>query len=146
MENKKKEKVIVSACLLGKNCKYNGGNNYSEKVARYLVDKEVIAVCPEVMGGLPVPRPRVELIDGTAINENGENVNVYFTAGVEAVRKKIENQEIAAAILQPRSPSCGATQIYDGSFSGRLISGEGKLARVLRQEGIIVLDAADLEK
>jgi uncharacterized protein YbbK (DUF523 family) len=144
MGNQKKEKVIVSACLLGENCKYNGGNNYSEKVARYLADKEVIAVCPEVMGGLPVPRPRVELIDKIAVNENGENVDAYFSAGVEAVRKKIENQEIAVAILQPRSPSCGATEIYDGSFSGKLISGEGKLAKILRQEGILVLDAADL--
>lgn len=138
------EKVIVSACLLGENCKYNGGNNYSEKVARYLADKEVIAVCPEVMGGLPIPRPRVELLHETAVNENGENVDAYFAAGVEAVRKKIENQEIAAAILQPRSPSCGATQIYDGSFCGRLISGEGKLAKMLRQKGILVVDAADL--
>ena len=144
MGNQKKEIVIVSACLLGENCKYNGGNNYSEKVARYLADKEVIAVCPEVMGGLPVPRPRVELIDKIAVNENGENVDAYFSAGVEAVRKKIENQEIAVAILQPRSPSCGATEIYDGSFSGKLISGEGKLAKILRQEGILVLDAADL--
>ena len=144
MGNQKKEKVIVSACLLGENCKYNGGNNYSEKVARYLADKEVIAVCPEVMGGLPVPRPRVELIDIIAVNDNGEFVVAYFSAGVEAVRNKLENQEIAVAILQPRSPSCGATEIYDGSFSGKLISGEGKLAKILRQEGILVLDAADL--
>jgi len=155
MGNQKKEKVIVSACLLGENCKYNGGNNYSEKVARYLADVNPLSsmrqemtvqttLCPEVMGGLPVPRPRVELIDKIAVNENGENVDAYFSAGVEAVRKKIENQEIAVAILQPRSPSCGATEIYDGSFSGKLISGEGKLAKILRQEGILVLDAADL--
>ncbi|MDE7325318.1 MAG: DUF523 domain-containing protein [Lachnospiraceae bacterium] len=139
-----KKKVIVSACLLGENCKYNGGNNYSSQVLSFLKDKEVIAVCPEVMGGLPIPRPCVELMDGVAVNKNGRNVDAYFRAGVEKVLEKIRGQEIAMAILQPRSPSCGAKQIYDGSFSGRLIPGEGMLAKALRQRGIPVVDASDL--
>ncbi len=139
-----KEKVLVSACLLGENCKYDGKNNYSSRVLSYLEDKEIIAVCPEVMGGLSVPRACVELKNGVAVNKNGEDVDGYFRAGVKKVLEKIEGQEISMAVLQPRSPSCGTKQVYDGSFTGRLIPGEGMLAKALRQRGIKVVDASDL--
>ncbi len=118
-----KEKVLVSACLLGENCKYDGKNNYSSRVLSYLEDKEIIAVCPEVMGGLSVPRACVELKNGVAVNKNGEDVDGYFRAGVKKVLEKIEGKEISMAVLQPRSPSCGTKQVYDGSFTGRLIPG-----------------------
>lgn len=139
-----KKKVLVSACLLGRNCKYDGGNNYSEALVRYLKEKavEVMEVCPEVEGGLPVPRVPVELVDGVAINRAGEDVDACFRAGVKAVLDRIREEEITAAILQPRSPSCGAEQVYDGSFTGRLVPGEGMFARALRQAGIPVFDAA----
>ena len=139
-----KEKVLVSACLLGENCKYDGKNNYSSRVLSYLEDKEIIAVCPEVMGGLSVPRACVELKNGVAVNKNGEDVDGYFRAGVQKVLEKIEGKEISMAVLQPRSPSCGTKQVYDGSFTGRLIPGEGMLAKALRQRGIKVVDASDL--
>ncbi len=139
-----KKKVLVSACLLGKNCKYNGGNNYDEALMEYLSaqDIEIIEVCPEVEGGLPVPRIPVELVDGVAVNRNGENVDAYFRAGVEKVLAKIRGEEIAAAVLQPRSPSCGVKQVYDGSFTGKLVPGEGMFAAALREAGIPVYDAA----
>lgn len=139
-----KKKVLVSACLLGRNCKYNGGNNYSEKVMQFLKDKEVIEVCPEVAGGLPVPRPSVELVNGVAMNRNGENVDRYFREGVRRVMEQIRGMEIELAVLQPRSPSCGARQVYDGSFTGTLIPGEGLLARALREAGIPVIEASEL--
>lgn len=139
-----KKKVLVSACLLGRNCKYNGGNNYSEKVMQFLKDKEVIEVCPEVAGGLPVPRPSVEFVNGVAMNRNGENVDRYFREGVRRVMEQIRGMEIELAVLQPRSPSCGARQVYDGSFTGTLIPGEGLLARALREAGIPVIEASEL--
>lgn len=143
-ESMGKKKVLVSACLLGRNCKYNGGNNYSESLVRYLKEREieVVEVCPEVEGGLPVPRIPVELVDGVAVNRAGENVDAFFRAGVKTVLERISCEEVVAAILQPRSPSCGAEQIYDGSFTGRLVPGEGMFAAALRQAGIPVFDAA----
>ena len=137
------KKVIVSACLLGRNCKYNGGNNYDEKLVEYLREQGfgIVEVCPEVEGGLPVPRTPVELVNGVAVNRDGENVDAYFRAGVERVLERIRGEEIAAAVLQPRSPSCGVRQVYDGSFTGKLVPGEGMLARALREAGIAVYDA-----
>ena len=142
-----KKKVIVSACLMGRNCKYNGGNNYDEELMKYLEELgvELIEVCPEVEGGLTVPRTPVELVDGVAVNKDGENVDFYFRTGVEKILERINKEEIAAAVLQPRSPSCGVKQIYDGSFTGKLIFGEGMLARALREAGIPVYDAASAE-
>lgn len=106
---------------------------------------ELIEVCPEVEGGLTVPRTPVELVDGVAVNKDGENVDFYFRTGVEKILERINKEEIAAAVLQPRSPSCGVKQIYDGSFTGKLIFGEGMLARALREAGIPVYDAASAE-
>lgn len=138
------KKVLVSACLLGTNCKYNGGNNYSERVTEFLKDREVIAVCPEVLGGLPVPRPSVELVGGVAVNRNGENVDRYFREGVRRVMEEIRGEEIELAILQPRSPSCGVKQVYDGSFTGTLTAGEGMLAAALRGAGIPAIEPSEL--
>ena len=86
----------------------------------------------------------MELKNGVAVNKNGEDVDGYFRAGVQKVLEKIEGKEISMAVLQPRSPSCGTKQVYDGSFTGRLIPGEGMLAKALRQRGIKVVDASDL--
>lgn len=140
-----RKKVIVSACLLGENCKYNGGNNYNKELTEFLKahGTEVIAVCPEVEGGLPVPRTPVELVDGVAVNRDGENVDAYFRAGVKKVLDRIRGEAIAAAILQPRSPSCGVKQVYDGSFTGKLISGEGMLTAALKEAGIPVYEGTE---
>ena len=99
-------KIAVSACLLGRNCKYNGGNNRSQAVLDFLKGHVVIPVCPEVTGGLPVPRVPVELQNGRAINKNGEDVTAYFRRGVEQTMARLSAEEIDLAILQPRSPSC----------------------------------------
>ena len=137
-------KIAVSACLLGHDCKYNGGNNRSQKVLDYIEGHEVIPVCPEVAGGLPVPRVPVELKDGKAINRNGEDVTEFFRRGVEKEMAKI--QDIDLAILQPRSPSCGCKQIYDGTFSKSLIDDKGMFAQALEKAGIPMLDGDDVPK
>ena len=135
-------KIAVSACLLGHNCKYSGGNNRSQKVLDYIVGHEVIPVCPEVTGGLPVPRVPVELKNGRAINRNGEDVTDFFLKGVEKEMAKM--QDIDLAILQPRSPSCGCKQIYDGTFNKTLINSKGMFAQALAEAGIPLMDGDDV--
>lgn len=137
-------KIAVSACLLGHDCKYNGGNNRSQKVLDYIKGHEVIPVCPEVEGGLPVPRVPVELKNGRAINRNGEDVTEFFLRGVELTMEKLADQNIDLAILQPRSPSCGCKQIYDGTFSKTLIDGKGMFAQALSDADIPLMDGDDV--
>ncbi len=137
----KKKKIIVSACLLGKNCKYNGGNNYNEAIVEFLKDKEVIAVCPEVMGGLPTPRKPSEIVHGVVTNTEGVSVDNEFRQGAKVAMDLIKDEEIECAILQSRSPSCGIKQIYDGTFSKRLIEGQGIFAEQLAKKEIKLIDS-----
>ena len=137
-------KIAVSACLLGHDCKYSGGNNRSQKVLDYIEGHEIIPVCPEVTGGLPVPRIPVELKDGKAINRDGEDVTEFFRRGVEMTMEKLEGQDIDLAILQPRSPSCGCKQIYDGTFTKTLINGKGMFAQALADADIPMMDGNDV--
>ena len=137
-------KIAVSACLLGENCKYSGGNNRNEKVLAFVKDKEVIPVCPEVAGGLPTPRVPVELVNGVAINRDGVNVDKEFHFGVERILKKLSGEEIDLVILQPRSPSCGTKHIYDGTFTGTLKPGQGMFAKALMEKGYKVVEPDEL--
>ena len=137
-------KIAVSACLLGENCKYNGGNNYSEKVCEYIKSCEVVSVCPEVLGGLPTPRESAEIVKGIVSHKDGTSVDKEFRLGAKAALEIIKAQRADLVILQSRSPSCGVNTIYDGSFSGRIISGQGVFAELLRENGIKVMDVADL--
>ena len=137
-------KIAVSACLLGENCKYNGGNNYSEKVAEFVKGHEVVSVCPEVMGGLPTPRESSEIVDGTVRHKDGVSVDEEFRKGAESALKKVLENGVELVILQSRSPSCGVKEIYDGTFSGRLIPGQGVFAKLLLDNNIRVLDVSEL--
>ena len=137
-------KIMVSACLLGQNCKYNGGNNYSEKVAEYIKGHEVIPVCPEVEGGLPVPRIPCEIVNGIVTNKQGESKDKEFRSGAEKCLQKAITEKVDLVILQSRSPSCGVKQIYDGSFSGKLIEGKGVFAELLAEKGIKTMDLSEL--
>ena len=138
-------KIVVSACLLGENCKYSGGNNRNETVLAFIKDKEVISVCPEVDGGLPIPRVPVELVNGVAVNKEGVNVDREFHKGVEIALEKLAGEDIELVILQSRSPSCGVKQIYDGTFSGTLKDGQGMLAGVLVEKGYKVIEPDDIK-
>lgn len=137
-------KVLVSACLLGENCKYNGGNNYSEAVNKFLEGKAVIPVCPERLAGLGIPRTPIEIVDGVLMTRDGENVDALLRNTVEKLLEELSTEEISCAVLQSRSPTCGVNQVYDGSFSGQLIPGSGVFAQGLKERGCVVLDAADV--
>ena len=135
---------MVSACLLGENCKYNGGNNFNMKVLEYVKGHEVISVCPEVMGGLPIPRVPAEIVNDVVTTRDRRNVDKEFRAGAkEALKIAMENQ-VDLVILQSRSPSCGPKQIYDGSFSGKRIDGQGIFAKMLIENEFQIIDVEDL--
>ena len=137
-------KIMVSACLLGQKCKYDGGDNLNERVLAFTEGHEVIPVCPEVAGELSVPRPACEMLNGRVFNKNGEDKDREFRKGAEECLKSAKEKEIDMAILQPRSPSCGVGRVYDGTFSGKLINGNGVFAELLISNGFKVLNADDL--
>lgn len=137
-------KIMVSGCLLGENCKYNGGNNYSEKVAEYIKGHEVISVCPECLGGLPTPRIPAEIVDGIVTNREGQVVDEEFRRGAQIALEIARKEQIDVAILQSRSPSCGSKQIYDGTFSGVKVDGQGVFAKLLKEHGFHMIDVEDL--
>ena len=136
-------KIMVSACLLGENCKYNGGNNLNPELLRLLSGHTVIPVCPEVLGGLPVPRIPAEIVDGTVINREVVCVDAAFRRGAGKALEIAAAEQPDLVILQPRSPSCGAGQIYDGTFSGTLVRGKGVFAEMAVNAGFRVMDAED---
>ena len=137
-------RIVVSACLLGENCKYNGGNNRNERVLRYVAGHEVITVCPEMLGGLPCPRKPVEWVGERVLTKDGDDCTENFRLGVQKAMDIIDDKHIDLAILQSRSPTCGVKQIYDGTFSGVRIDGMGALARALHERGILLMDAEDV--
>lgn len=138
-------KIMVSACLLGENCKYNGGNNNNEKVKAFCQGHEIIPVCPEVLGGLPTPRVPAEIVAGVVTNKDGINVDSQFRLGADKALQLAKDNEVDLVILQSRSPSCGVKQIYDGSFLGKLIFGNGIFADLLIKNNFSVIDAGCIE-
>ena len=160
-------RIMVSACLAGENCKYNGGNNRSEKILRLMEENEVITVCPEQMGGLPTPRvpsevktdmpqatPEVvkvqatpEVIKGSkgvVTARDGRIVDAQFRAGAQKCLEIALREKPDLIVLQPRSPSCGVKQRYDGTFTGTLTDGAGVTAQLLMENGFRCIDAEDL--
>lgn len=139
---------IVSACLCGVNCKYNGGNSYNEKLDKLLKEGKVILICPEQLGGLSTPRLPAEIVEGTAgdilegrgkiLNNIGEDVTQYFVKGAREALKIAEAAGCREAILKSKSPSCGFLKIYDGSFNGILKEGNGVTAELFLKNGIKV--------
>lgn len=136
-------RILVSACLLGENCKYNGKNNRNEAVLGFAADKEVISICPEILTGLGAPRPSVELCNGRVVDREGNDRDALYRKGVEMALEQIRGVDIDLAVLQSRSPTCGVNQIYDGTFTGRKIEGMGIFARALKERGIPLMDAEE---
>lgn len=139
-------KALVSACLLGENCKYSGGNNRNPRVLEWLRETgcEAVPVCPEVLGGLPVPRTPAEIAGGVVVTKDGRNVDAEFRRGAALALERAKAEGVELAVLQPRSPSCGVRQIYDGTFSGRKTGGQGVFAKLLIENGVRVLEPEDL--
>ena len=139
-------KIMVSACLAGENCKYNGGNNRNEKVLQLTEGNEVITVCPEQMGGLPTPRVPSEIRDGVVTAEDGRVVDEEFRVGAAKCLEIALREQPDLIVLQSRSPSCGVKQRYDGTFTGTLRDGSGVTAELLMENGFRCVDVEDLIK
>ena len=137
-------KIMVSACLMGENCKYNGGTNCNEKVLRLAADNEMIPVCPEQMGGLPTPRVPSEIVDGVVTARDGRNVDTEFHLGAAKCLEIALCEQPDLIVLQSRSPSCGVKQRYDGTFTGALIDAPGVTAELLMKNGFHCVDVEDL--
>lgn len=148
--------ILVSACLLGHDCKYNGGNNLNPLLVELLKDEEIISVCPEQLGGLPTPRIPSEIQNGSGkevlagksiiVNKEGQNLTDNFIKGAKLTLAKAKNANAILAILKSRSPSCGVNVIYDGTFSSQLRSGDGVTTSLLRQNNIKVISDEDFIK
>ena len=139
-------KILVSACLLGENCKYNGGNNKNEKVLALAKEHKLIPVCPECFAGLPIPRVPSEIKDGKVFSKDGRDLTDEFNDGAEKALYVAEESGCQIAILKERSPSCGFGIIYDGSFTGKTISGNGIAAQLLYDNGITILGESKADK
>ena len=138
-------KVLVSACLAGDNCKYNSGNNLNQKMINFLKTLEMIKVCPEVLGGLLTPRPSAEIVNGQVMSTEGKNITKEFTLGAQKAFEIVQKENPDLIILQSRSPSCGIKQVYDGTFSGKKIPGQGLFAELCIKAGYKVLDIEDID-
>lgn len=142
-------KIIVSACLLGANCRYDGGNSKNLKVINLTKNDDLIPVCPEEVGGLSTPRPAVEIVGGNGGDVLDGNARVLTSEGVDKTDEFIKGAQYALelvqsegatkVILKSRSPSCGCGEIYDGTFSSTLISGDGVTTALLKRHGIEVI-------
>lgn len=130
---------IVSACLIGINCRYDGKSKSCKKLIDLAKKREVIPVCPETLGGLSTPRIPAEQKHGKIITRDGKDVTENYMKGAEEGLKIAQLFNIKEAILKSRSPSCGSGKIYDGTFSGKLIKGDGVFAKLLKKHKIKVL-------
>lgn len=131
-------KLLVSACLLGLPCRYDGGAKCLEGIGALLERHECVPVCPEQLGGLPTPRPPAECREGCVFTREGADVTAEFERGAQAALELARLFGCEAALLKERSPSCGCGVIHDGSFSGGLTAGDGVTAALLKAEGIPV--------
>lgn len=135
--------ILVSACLLGVNCKYSGGNNFCENVAALKDRYGLIPVCPEQLGGLPTPRPPAERQGSRVVNREGTDVTAQYQKGAEEALRLAELFGCEAAILKAKSPSCGCGEIYDGTFTGTRVCGNGTAAELFLSCGIRVYTEND---
>ena len=140
--------ILISACLCGINCKYNGKNNYNEKALELVKSGKAIPICPEQLGGLTTPRnsSEIKIIDNEVhvIDNKNNDITKEFKKGANEVLKLVKDLNVDKVILQSRSPSCGVGRIYDGSFTGKLINGNGVLAQLLIDNNIEVVGIEDI--
>ena len=141
------ENVLVSACLLGVECKYCGGSNKlpEQQLAALRQCFRLIPVCPETAGGLPTPRDPSERLGDKVLSNQGRDVTAQYQKGAETALRLARRYGCKAALLKEKSPSCGSGQIYDGSFTGTLVPGDGVAAQMLKEEGLIVFGESDVE-
>lgn len=138
------KKILVSACLLGENCRYKGDNCKNDKVLALLKDAELIPVCPEALGGLPTPRLPGEIVGDKVLSSNGDDVTEQYARGAQIALDIAKKNAVSACVLKANSPSCGKGRIYDGTFSGTKTEGNGITARLLLAEGFKVITEEEL--
>lgn len=133
-----KEKLLISACLLGRNCKYSGGNNYLPGVEALRDRYQLVPVCPECMGGLPIPHEPSERVGDKVLSRSGADVTAPFQRGAELALRRAQQTGARLALLKERSPSCGYGAIYDGTFTGTVVPGSGVAAELLAKNGVTI--------
>lgn len=131
-----KRKLLISACLLGERCRYDGGGNYVPAVERLRERYELVPVCPEQLGGLPTPRTPSERVGERVLSRTGADVTEAFRRGAARALETARERGITLAVLKERSPSCGCTCLYDGTFTGQVVPGQGVTAALLARHGI----------
>ena len=136
--------TLVSACLAGVNCNYKGSSYKIDKVVELVESGEAIKVCPELLGGLTTPRIPVEIINGRAIRKDGEDVTENFIKGAQKTLEFCKKHNCTKAIMKSNSPSCGCGLIYDGTFTGTTIPGDGITVKLLKENGIEVISSEDV--
>lgn len=141
-----KEKLLISACLLGENCKYNGGNNYTAAVEQLKERFDLLPVCPEQDGGLPTPRESSERLGDRVVSKSGNDVTAQFSRGAQHALDTAQGNGCTRALLKERSPSCGCGAIYDGTFTGTVIEDDGVTAALLKAHGITVYGESRIQE
>ena len=156
-DNTEIKKILISGCLIGEKVKYNGLDNQlsSKLIEQWTSEGRLVPICPEVEGGLPVPRNPVEILNGNgsdvlngvakAYDDKGNDVTEAFITGAEKALKVAKEQRIDIAVLKERSPSCGSNSIYNGKFNGTKIDGMGVTASLLAMNGVKVFSEDELE-
>ena len=139
-------KILVSACLLGAKCRYDGGAKPEARVIALGEEHELVPVCPERLGGLESPREPSEISGGRVVGRDGRDVTAEFELGARRALEAARRSGCGCAILKERSPSCGSSQIYDGSFSGRVVPGAGVAAALLMENGVRVFSEENFDK
>lgn len=139
-------KLLVSACLLGVGCRYDGQSNQLPQLKALLKEHTCIPVCPETLGGLPTPRTPAERQGSRVMDKEGNDVTEAFVRGTAEVLRLANLYGCKAALLKERSPSCGCGQIYDGTFTGTLAEGDGLTAQMLKRQGLTVYGESQLHE
>ena len=139
------EKILISACLVGDKVKYDGKSNYNDKIKLLLEKYELVPFCPEVEGGLSTPRKPSERVKDRVKMEDGRDVTRQYEKGAELATNICLYLGIKIAILKEKSPSCGSHKIYDGSFSHKLVDGQGVTTELLRKKGIKVISEDEID-
>ena len=142
----KKENLLISACLLGLYCRYDGKELHLYCLPHLMEKYNLVPVCPEILGGLGTPRSPVEIRNGRAVDKTGRDVQAYLERGANETLKLARLYGCRHALLKEKSPSCGNGKIYDGTFSGTLIDGNGITAELLEENGITVYGESRVEE
>ncbi|MDF3005198.1 MAG: hypothetical protein K0S22_1670 [Oscillospiraceae bacterium] len=137
--------ILVSACLMGLNCRYDGSGYYQPKLEKLKNKYHLIPICPEIYGGLTTPREPAEIQGNKVMTKSGCDVTAQYEKGAQETLALARMMDCRIAVLKAKSPSCGKGKIYDGSFCGKLINGNGVVARLLINQGLTVLTEEDIE-